>query len=189
MRRPSARRFTVVAGFLVATSCVSGVARSDPGVNDVGIQQSVRAIATDPYVYSISTGSSVQPLETVKNDGKRVTVRISADLLFDFDKADLTAAARRRISELAPQLKSAVGAIEVSGHSDSIGDPSYNQTLSQKRAESVKSEIESVLGGGKNIKATGYGESKPIAPNQVGGKDNPEGRAQNRRVEIEFTKP
>ncbi|KAB2385940.1 OmpA family protein [Actinomadura montaniterrae] len=189
MRARALQRASVVVGFLAVFSSVSGTASSDPSVNDVNIQQSVRAIGTDRYVYSIDAGTSVLPLETVKNDGKRVTMRISADLLFDFDKADLTAAARRRISQLAPQLKSAVGAIEVSGHSDSIGDPSYNQTLSQKRAESVKSEIERVLGGGKEIKATGYGESKPIAPNQVGGRDNPDGRAQNRRVEIEFTKP
>ncbi|WP_192808587.1 OmpA family protein [Actinomadura montaniterrae] len=179
----------LVGAFAVIFSVIPGVAGADPSVSDVNIQESVRTIEADRYVYAIEVGPSVQPLQTVENDGKHVTVRISADLLFDFDKADLTDAARKRISQLAPQMKDAVGTIEVSGHSDSIGDPSYNQELSQKRADSVKAEIERMLGAGRHVKATGYGESKPIAPNQVGGKDNPEGRAQNRRVEIEFTQP
>ncbi|WP_243716351.1 OmpA family protein [Actinomadura darangshiensis] len=170
----------MAAGVVAVLVGIPGIAGADPVISDENLQESIS---------TIEIGPSVQSLETKKTEGKRVTVTISADVLFAFDKAALTAAARKRISQLAPQFKSAVGAIEVSGHSDSIGDPSYNQKLSQQRAEAVKAEITRALGGGKQIRAQGFGETKPVAPNQRGGKDNPEGRAQNRRVEIVFTKP
>lgn len=77
----------------------------------------------------------------------------------------------------------------MSGHSDSVGDPGYNMTLSKKRAESVKAELETVLNGTNlQIEASGHGETKPVAPNEQAGKDDPRGRAKNRRVEITYEK-
>jgi OOP family OmpA-OmpF porin len=76
--------------------------------------------------------------------------------------------------------------VELEGHTDSKGTEQYNQKLSEKRADEVKQYL--IKEGAVNkamISARGYGESKPIAPNTTkDGKDNPEGRAENRRVEI-----
>ncbi|GAA4497278.1 hypothetical protein GCM10023191_040500 [Actinoallomurus oryzae] len=177
MKHVALRTVALLTGLTLAAP---GVAEADP--TDQNIADSVHAIRP---------ADSVKPLKTTEDDGKRVTVRISADLLFAFDKADLTAAARQTLAQLTPQLKSSVGTIEVDGHSDSIGDPGYNRSLSKKRADAVKTALEQQLGGGigDRIQARGFGETKPVAPNQSGGKDDPEGRAQNRRVEIVFTKP
>ncbi|TCS42355.1 choice-of-anchor L domain-containing protein [Reinekea marinisedimentorum] len=73
-------------------------------------------------------------------------------------------------------------AIKVEAHTDSIGDAEFNQTLSEKRAESVKAYLTSFDVEGSRIELAGYGESVPIASN-----DTVEGRALNRRVEFQVT--
>ncbi|MFD0854420.1 OmpA family protein, partial [Actinomadura adrarensis] len=96
--------------------------------------------------------------------------------------------ARRRLSQLAPQLRQAVGPVQVSGHSDSIGADAYNLTLSRKRAQAVRDELERVLGSGVRIDAKGYGEARPAVPEGSLTKSDGDARAQNRRVEITFTR-
>ncbi len=78
----------------------------------------------------------------------------------------------------------------ISGHTDSKGSEEYNQKLSEKRAESVKKWlIENAGVNPKIIEISGYGESRPVAPNtNPDGSDNPEGRQKNRRVEIVIKK-
>lgn len=107
------------------------------------------------------------------------------NIYFDFDKATLR-------PELFAVLDSVVGlmsryptmAIEVSGHTDSKGTDEHNQPLSEARAKAFVDYCVS-----KGIEATrmefkGYGEARPIAPNTIKGKDNPDGRQKNRRTEI-----
>ncbi|MEI2709627.1 MAG: OmpA family protein [Chitinophagaceae bacterium] len=60
----------------------------------------------------------------------------------------------------------------------------YNLKLSQARAESVKKYLIAKGIAPERIEAKGYGESKPVAPNTINGKDNPEGRKKNRRTEF-----
>ncbi len=75
--------------------------------------------------------------------------------------------------------------IEVGSHTDSKGTESYNRNLSQKRAETVIKYLRSKGISKDRLVSKGYGESKPIAPNQnEDGTDNPEGRKQNRRTEF-----
>ncbi len=75
--------------------------------------------------------------------------------------------------------------VEVAGHTDATGGEALNQKLSQKRAESVRDYLlENFEIEGSRLVAKGYGESKPIAPN-----DTPEGRQMNRRVEINVLNP
>jgi OOP family OmpA-OmpF porin len=70
-------------------------------------------------------------------------------------------------------------AVEIGGHSDSIGEAEYNRMLSQRRAEAVATRLTDALGISEDrVEAVGYGESKPIASN-----DTAAGRAENRRVE------
>ncbi|WUH97429.1 OmpA family protein [Spirillospora sp. NBC_00431] len=184
MRRP-----VVIAGVLTLALTVPGVAGADPTVPDGNLTKSVLSLDANAAVHGIDLSNAVIALEEEQTNGAQVTVRISADVLFAFNEATLTDTARRRIAALAPRLRDAKGTVQVSGHSDSVGDPGYNMTLSKKRAESVKAELETVLNGTNlQIEASGHGETKPVAPNEQAGKDDPRGRAKNRRVEITYEK-
>jgi len=187
------RRAVVIAGVLALLPALvlgaPAVAGAEPAVPDGELAKSVLAIETGRSVYGIDLSEAVIPLEEEQSDGARVTVRISADVLFDFGESTLTDAARRRIARLAPRLRGARGTVQVSGHSDSIGDSGYNLTLSERRAEAVVAGLRDALdGAGPQFQAKGYGETEPVAPNEQGGKDDPEGRAENRRVEITYEK-
>ena len=122
---------------------------------------------------------------------QQVKVNLSADVLFDFDKADLKPEAEPQLTELATVLKGYPGAsVAIEGHSDGKGADAYNQTLSEKRAASIAQWL--VAKGGASapqLHTRGWGKTKPIAPNATpNGSDNPDGRAKNRRVEITITK-
>lgn len=124
-------------------------------------------------------------LSVRKEKGK---VTLAADVLFAFDKATLTSKAKSRIAEAAAILReNAEGPVEVRGYTDAKGSDSYNLTLSKRRAEAVRKELAPLLSGtGITLSAKGYGEKDPVAANTVQGKDNPKGRALNRRVEIVY---
>ena len=117
----------------------------------------------------------------------RVIDRLTIHVNFDFDKSDLTKA---DVAELKKAIdfvrKYPAAKVELEGHTDSKGTEQYNQKLSEKRVEAVKQYLIKEGAADKaRISAKGYGESKPVAPNTTKeGKDNPEGRAENRRVEI-----
>jgi len=155
----------------------------EPTVPPAAIQESIRDVVISGTVLDLTL--STEPLEVETRDGDRTTVSISSDVLFAFDKANLTEVARRRIAELAERLKNVKGVVLVEGHTDALGSPAYNLRLSQLRANQVKRELSRALPGVR-IRAVGYGESRPIAPNTKNGKDYPEGRAKNRRVTITF---
>jgi len=71
------------------------------------------------------------------------------------------------------------------GHTDSIGSDAYNQRLSERRAGAVKAYLVSKGIEANRVYTEGKGERQPVAENRINGRDNPEGRAKNRRVEIE----
>lgn len=77
--------------------------------------------------------------------------------------------------------------IEISGHTDSIGKKAYNRKLSQQRAGNVVAYLVSKGIAAERLKAVGYGDTVPVAPNSnADGSDNPEGRKQNRRTEFKI---
>ncbi|HBS06549.1 MAG TPA: hypothetical protein DEA96_16390 [Leptospiraceae bacterium] len=104
-----------------------------------------------------------------------------SDILFEFDSADLTDRARATIDGIAKILKRyPEREIRISGHTDSTGPDDYNQKLSEQRARAVLQELQRNHSfDPTRMSYKGYGEAKPIAPNNT-----PEGRARNRRVEI-----
>ncbi len=113
-------------------------------------------------------------------------ITFAADAFFDFDKSTLKPEGKAKLDDLVSKL----GAINLEviiavGHTDSIGSVAYNQKLSVRRAESVKAYLVSKGVEANRIYTEGKGKSQPIAPNTINGKDNPAGRAKNRRVEIE----
>ncbi|WP_369981207.1 OmpA family protein [Xanthomonas bundabergensis] len=111
-------------------------------------------------------------------------ITLNDRVLFDFDKAQIRADAAQVLDTLGKALASVPARdLEVGGHTDSKGDDAYNQALSERRAAAV---LEALRARGLALQASakGYGESRPVAPNQVQGQDNPAGRQLNRRVEI-----
>ena len=108
-------------------------------------------------------------------------VTLNADALFDFDKSVIKPAAKASLDSLAGKVKSLTLEVIVAvGHTDSIGTDAYNQKLSIRRAESVKKYLVSQGIEAKRIYVEGKGESQPVADNKT-----KEGRAKNRRVQIE----
>ena len=131
-------------------------------------------------------GGKVQDLQ-VKETGQEIRIELAADVLFDFDKADLRPAAQKTLHNAAGIIKDkAKGAVRIDGHTDSKGNDAYNQKLSERRAASVKMWFIDKEGlGSMQFMTQGFGESKPVASNvKPDGSDDPDGRQRNRRVEI-----
>ena len=111
-------------------------------------------------------------------------ISLDDQVLFDFDQATIRPDASNILTELADALKQITASmIEIRGHTDSKGSDEYNQTLSENRAQAVLKALQQQAKL-SHIEAHGYGESKPVAPNEVDGKDSPSNRQLNRRVEI-----
>ena len=126
-------------------------------------------------------------LNTTAESESEITIELAADILFDFDKSTLKPSAIPSLNDVIEKINdSSSTLIQIEGHTDSKGTNTYNQTLSQKRAISVRDWL--VNNGNFNpqiFTIKGYGETKPIEPNQTeDGDDNPSGRQRNRRVEI-----
>lgn len=112
---------------------------------------------------------------------------LSADVLFDFNKAQLRDAGRSKLDELAEQVKDAkVDEIVVVGHADRIASEQYNQKLSEERALAVKSYLAERGASTNVITAQGKGESEPVTGDQCS-KMGPE-RASNKKL-IECLQP
>ena len=108
-------------------------------------------------------------------------VTFAADVFFDFDKAILKPEGKAKLDDLVGKLKGInLEVIIAIGHTDSIGSDAYNQKLSVRRAEAVKAYLVSKGIEPNRIYTEGKGKSQPIADNRTA-----EGRAKNRRVEIE----
>ncbi len=126
--------------------------------------------------------------QTIGPDGCPVPVSIDLKgVNFDFDKSTLRPDAVAILNEAIEILKRYPDLrVEVAGHTDSKGTDQYNQALSERRATAVYDFMTSNgIDAGRLMGPTGYGESRPIAPNtNADGSDNPEGRAQNRRTEL-----
>jgi outer membrane protein OmpA-like peptidoglycan-associated protein len=116
-----------------------------------------------------------------------IRIDLSADVLFDFDKADIRKEAEPSLQKVATVLKANQTAkVSIEGHTDGKGADAYNQTLSEQRAASVKQWlVANAQVNGTNVATRGWGKTKPVAHNtKPDGSDDPEGRAKNRRVEI-----
>ena len=132
------------------------------------------------------------PVAVVQPEPPRTVIQkltLSADVLFDFNKAELKDAGKQKLDELASQVKGAkVDEIVVVGHADRIGSENFNEKLSEARAQSVKDYLAGRGAMTNVITAQGKGESQPVTGDQckkLAGKKLIECLQPDRRVEIE----
>lgn len=127
--------------------------------------------------------ASLHEIAKVKEESRGVVVTLSGEVLFASGKHELLPIAREKLNEVAKALKDqGFKSLLVEGHTDSRGNAAKNEELSFRRAESVRSHL---IGQGispDKVRATGLGAGRPVADNAT-----PEGRANNRRVEIVVT--
>ena len=139
-----------------------------------------------PKVEKVAKLGKFPPVESLKPvESCGTVITLEDGVLFDFGKSDIRSDAAQTLKSLAGVLNNAkVPTAHIYGHTDSISDEAFNLQLSQERADAVSAELKKD-GVSAILDATGYGESKPVAPNEnADGSDNPAGRALNRRVEI-----
>lgn len=133
-----------------------------------------------PPVPPLGSFPSMGVIAPVPSCGTRLV--LDSSVLFDFDSAQVRPDAAATLDAVAAVLAD-VPAARVEGHTDSVSDDAYNQTLSEKRASAVVAAL-AQRGMAGDLEAVGFGESRPVAPNELDGQDNPAGRQLNRRVEI-----
>ena len=117
--------------------------------------------------------------------GKDITVTLASDVTFASDSAELASGAEAQLQTVASQLKQHPdgGTLTIVGHTDDVQDDAYNQTLSEKRANAVKTRLEQLTKLDKwQTTVSGKGESEPRINDTTD-----EARAVNRRVEITLT--
>ncbi len=127
----------------------------------------------------------IEGVEVTRPSEGEINVRLTSDILFDYDSAALRPASRETLNELANNFERYPdNQIIVEGHTDSAGSDAYNQKLSERRASSVADYLIDRGVASRSIIVYGYGESQPKATN-----DTAEGRQLNRRVEIHIRAP
>jgi outer membrane protein OmpA-like peptidoglycan-associated protein len=117
---------------------------------------------------------------TVERVGEGIQVTFASGLLYDFDSDVVKTDARTNLRELASSLDKYPGTdVIIIGHTDDVGADSYNQGLSERRAQAAAAYLMTQGVSGARIGTRGLGESEPIASNAT-----EDGRARNRRVEV-----
>ncbi|MCR9159997.1 MAG: OmpA family protein [Nannocystaceae bacterium] len=125
--------------------------------------------------------ASLSEVATLKDEQGKMVITLNGSVLFKTASATLLPTAQRRLMEVAAVLREydENNTIVVEGHTDARGSKDYNATLSLHRAQSVERFLEGQGVDDDALRAVGRGEAEPVADN-----DSPEGRANNRRVEI-----
>ncbi|HTD94788.1 MAG TPA: OmpA family protein [Chitinophagaceae bacterium] len=123
------------------------------------------------------------PGAKVERVGEGIVVEFNSQILFGFDKSDLSAEAKTNLNDLVTILNKYPDTnIEIQGHTDNQGTDDYNEKLSDRRASAVSSYLRSNGITSGRVTTKGYGESAPKYSN-----DTDDGRAKNRRVEFLIT--
>lgn len=181
----------LVAGFLIMQGKAQELESEPPTL------EKQRRVVTD-LVYRVQDvkgrlteiKAKMQDLQ-VRETATDIRIALNADILFDFDKAEILPKAQTALRQAAALIqqrtsnKKQIG-VRIEGHTDAIGSHDYNRKLSERRAQAVMSWLAKLDGMTTVIFTTdGCGATKPVAANKnPDGSDNPEGRRQNRRVEV-----
>ena len=188
--------------FLVIVSLVTGslsiFAQNDPQVAIAKKQAELDRQRIELEKKSLELKQKELDLEKARQEfeaqqsGRSLSMNLSGDVLFDYDRAALKPEAEQALKKVAVVLSQfPESKVTVEGYTDSKGTKASNMQLSRERAQAVKDWL--VKNGGVltgNISTKGFGEQYPVAPNRnKDGSDNPLGRALNRRVSIIVEKP
>jgi outer membrane protein OmpA-like peptidoglycan-associated protein len=152
-------------------------------VDDAAIENATSSLVPENSTIPLVAEDSIVPLQTETEEQGLKTVTLTSDLLFEFASAELTDAARGAVGDLANQIPQGAS-VTVDGHTDAIGEPAANQTLSEQRAAAVAAALTAVRPD-LAITTRGFGETQPIASNTFAdGTDDSYGRMLNRRVQV-----
>jgi outer membrane protein OmpA-like peptidoglycan-associated protein len=187
------------ADILISNSRIVGgtVVRGNADINDEGGNEMTGVASTGTLSRETRGGAAHYTAADIPRlleelgatiEAGRVKLEMAGDVLFDFDSTQIRPDAAVELAKVAHVIRErAEGTVRVSGHTDSAGDATYNQDLSERRARAVAAWLLRAGIPAATLKAEGLGETKPVADNTLpDGSDNPAGRATNRRVEISF---
>lgn len=160
---------------------IAGSAPKYPGDPDLATS-AMRPPLVTPL---ISTGDDLGGGKSVDDRGDSVGLRLSSDVLFEYNKATLTSRANAILQDAANRLdRASATTVTIDGYTDTTGNDSVNIPLSQQRAEAVKSALQRlVTRQGITYQTAGHGSQNPVASN-----DTPQGRQANRRVTVTYKK-
>ncbi|MBC7290808.1 MAG: OmpA family protein, partial [Actinotalea sp.] len=189
---PSGPTVAVLVPFAGLVEDVPVVAADDPaadGVPTVAQIVDAEGISGEGLVVGAAPLESYRVLEEglvrTSEIGEAVSVAIDADVLFDFNSADLTAEADAALVTAAGEIVGAEGELLVVGHTDDQGQEQLNQQLSQARAASVADRLATLVDlSGLEVVQEGRGQREPAVEGT-----SEEARAANRRVELVVTRP
>ena len=149
--------------------------------NDQAASAQAQAAAAEARAASLQRQLAV--LEALKTD--RGLVITLGDVLFEFNRAEVKPSAQARMGQLADFLRQYPDRrVSIEGHTDNIGTAAYNNELSQRRAEAIRSQLIGLGIASERISTVGYGKDFPVAAN-----DTDTNRAINRRVEVVISEP
>ncbi len=154
------------------------MAKLEKATQELEKERAARLDAEKKYNAAVK---SLEEIARVKEESRGTVITLSGEVLFASGKTTLLPIAQQKLDKVAEVLQEQDPAKKfvVEGHTDSVGSENNNYRLSQDRAETVRSYLVSRGVPSEQISAVGKGESTPVADNR-----SPEGRANNRRVEI-----
>ncbi|MGO3796712.1 MAG: OmpA family protein [Pauljensenia sp.] len=161
-----------------ATSDIRSVAALDAAEDEIGLAgQKLNLRKAGLESFALATNDS-QDIEVTP---ERVDINLNSDVLFDTDQDTLGAGAEAELRQVAAQLESIEsGAVTIVGHTDDVDTDDYNQALSERRAEAVRSKLAELADlEAFTVEVQGKGESEPRMAGSTA-----EARAANRRVEV-----
>ena len=171
------------------TSAVAQLGAERTQVNQLGsaLAQTQTGLAAETEARKAAEARAARAMESlakiasIKEEARGMVITLSGQVLFVTGKAELLPAARDQLDQVAAALKDQgeMKPMVVEGYTDSVGSEANNQRLSKDRAEAVRAYLVSKGVASDKITSVGKGKSSPVASN-----DTPEGRANNRRVEI-----
>jgi outer membrane protein OmpA-like peptidoglycan-associated protein len=155
---------------------------ADLNGNEITSPSQIITVETKPVERPTSDATEKAYNLTTTNEGLRLT--LSSFVLFAVNRSDLKETAKGALDQVLELLKAYPdNELRITGHTDSTGRDTYNQTLSERRAQSVADYLASRGVQRSRIQTVGYGKRRPVADNGT-----EEGRQQNRRVEIDILK-
>ena len=180
--------FVPMTGFVTVSVLEAGSAQQA----NIDLSAAQTELDTHPNNTTLATPAPIERYTRSLDDststhtgGKDITVTLASDVTFASDSADLASGAEAQLQTVASQLKQHPdgGTLTIVGHTDDVQDDAYNQTLSEKRANAVKTRLEQLTKLDKwQTSVSGKGESEPKINDTTD-----EARAANRRVEITLT--